>query len=140
MTPLPHSRDVVAPRLSNRSGFTLVEVVVASVILTAALLAMAGFTVKYQQSDAVARMRVRAQQLANERLELVRSTTPYIALDTMVATESTMSLAPGYSRVTQVSRVGGTPTDTVDYKVVTVKVNLPGGRGTIAKTSFVGAF
>lgn len=137
---VPPSAEIAARRLSNRTGFTLVEVIVASMILTAALLAMAGFTVKYQQSDSRARMLARAQQLANERLESVRTTTPYTALDTMTTNESAMSGLPGYSRTTQVSRVGGTTADTVDYKIVTVKVNLPGGRGSVAKTSFVGAF
>ena len=140
MTSLTPTVDAASTRLSNRTGFTLVEVVVASVILTAALLAMAGFTVKYQQSDSKARMLSRAQQLANERLERVRTATPYSAIDTMASTESALNTAPGFSRVTQVSRIGGTAADTVDYKVVTVRVELPGGRGAVAKTSFVGAF
>ncbi|MCC7053734.1 MAG: prepilin-type N-terminal cleavage/methylation domain-containing protein [Gemmatimonadaceae bacterium] len=131
---------VIAPRLSNRKGFTLVEVVVAAVILTAALLAMAGFTVKYQQTDSYARMTARAQELANQRLEAVRTATPYASLDTMVSSESALPGSPGFSRTTQVTRVGGTPTDTVDYKIVTVRVQLPGARATISKTSFVGAF
>ena len=72
-TPIPHLA-ASAPRLRNRGGFTLVEVVVASVILTAALLAMAGFTVRYQQTDATARVVARARrQLANQRLERVRT-------------------------------------------------------------------
>ena len=43
------------PRRAARRGFTMIEVIVASVILGAALLAMAGFTVRYQQVDANAR-------------------------------------------------------------------------------------
>lgn len=128
------------PHLVNRAGFTLVEVVVASVILTAALLAMAGFTVRYQQTDANARITAKAQQLANQRLEQVRTATPYAAIDSMVTTESTIAGAPGFSRATLVTRVGGTPTDTVDYKIVTVRVTQPGNRPVVSKTSFVGAF
>ncbi len=127
-------------RLNNRDGFTLVEVIVASVILTAALLAMAGFSVRYQQVDTSARIVGKAQQAANERLEIVRSAQPYSSLDTMVTTESTMSRYPGYTRVTAVTRMGGSPTDTVDYKIVTVTVTTPGVARTVKKTSFVGAF
>ena len=47
-------QDRRTPRLRTRAGFTMVEVIVASVILGAALLAMAGFTVRYQQVDASA--------------------------------------------------------------------------------------
>lgn len=129
-----------SPRLRPRAGFTLVEVVVASVILTAALLAMAGFTVRYQQTDSNARIVAKAQQLANQRLEQVRTATPYAAIDSMVTTESSITGAPGFSRATLVTRVGGTPTDTVDYKIVTVRVTPPGNRAAVSKTSFVGAF
>ena len=138
-TPTPHLA-ARAPRLRNRGGFTLVEVVVASVILTAALLAMAGFTVRYQQTDATARFAARAQQLANQRLERVRTATPYASLDSMAATESSISGSPGFTRSTIVTRVGGTTADTVDYKIVTVRVQPPGGRAAVSKTSFVGAF
>ncbi|MBC7841421.1 MAG: prepilin-type N-terminal cleavage/methylation domain-containing protein [Gemmatimonadaceae bacterium] len=130
-----------APRLRVRRGFTMVEVIVASVILGAALLAMAGFTVRYQQVDAKARFVSKAQQAANERLEKVRSAQPYLSLDTMATTESTISGLTGYSRQTLVTRVGGAATDTVDYRIVTVRVTTPNGiAGTISKTSIVGAF
>jgi prepilin-type N-terminal cleavage/methylation domain-containing protein len=130
----------VARRLRNRAGFTLVEVIVAAVILTAALLAMAGFSVRYQQVDSSARIVNRAQQAANSRLELVRTAQPYSAIDTMATTESTIPNFPGYTRVTAVTRMGGSPTDTVDYKIITVTVTTPGVARTVKKTSFVGAF
>jgi Tfp pilus assembly protein PilV len=128
--------------LRNRAGFTLVEVVVAAVILTGALLAMAGFTVRYQRTASRAELFNRGQQLANQRLEAVRSATPYMSLDTMARTESTVPGFPGYSRVTQVSRVGGAQADTVDYRVITVRVNLPAGaeRPSVTKTTLVAAF
>ncbi len=130
----------VMPRLRARKGFTMVEVIVASLILGAALLAMAGFTIRYQQVDANARVMNRAQQAANERLEVVRTAQPYFSLDSMATTESTIPGYPGYIRATTVTRVGGAPTDTVDYRVVTVRVTTPGAARTVSKTSTVGAF
>lgn len=124
----------------SRAGFTMVEVIVASVILGAALLAMAGFTVRYQQSDNAVRLVNRAQQAANERLEIVRTAVPYASLDTMTTTESTIPSFPGYTRVTQVTRVGGAPADTVDYRVITVRVTTPGVARTVTKSSIIGAF
>jgi prepilin-type N-terminal cleavage/methylation domain-containing protein len=132
--------DATSQRLRGRKGFTMVEVIVASVILGAALLAMAGFTVRYQQVDAAARMISKAQQAANERLEKVRTAQPYLSLDTMVTTESSVAGFPGYSRVTSVTRVGGGATDTLDYKIITVRVTTPGVAHTVSKTSTVGAF
>lgn len=133
-------RCVAAPRLQARRGFTMVEVIVASVILGAALLAMAGFTVRYQQVDSNARVVARAQQAANERLEKVRTALPYLSLDTMATTESSIPGYPGYMRITSVTRKGGAPADTVDYKIITVKVKTPGVERWATKTSIVGAF
>jgi prepilin-type N-terminal cleavage/methylation domain-containing protein len=131
---------VVHPQLQNRKGFTMVEVVVASVILGSALLAMAGFTIRYQQIDSAARMVSKAQQAANERLERVRSAQPYLSLDTMATTESSIPNYPGFTRVTHVLRIGGSAADTVDYRVITVRVTTPGVAHTVSKTSTVGAF
>ena len=132
--------DAACPRLRVRSGFTMVEVIVASVILGAALLAMAGFTVRYQQVDASARVVNRAQQAANERLERVRTAIPYLSLDTMATTESSVAGYPGYTRQTIVTHVGGGAIDTVDYRVITVRVTTPGIARTVSKSSMVGAF
>jgi prepilin-type N-terminal cleavage/methylation domain-containing protein len=130
----------IPTRRPARRGFTMIEVIVASVILGAALLAMAGFTVRYQQVDANARTLNRAQQAANERLETVRSARPYLSLDTMTTTESTVPGYPGYVRYTTVTQVGGEAADTVDYKIVTVKVKTPGVVRWATKTSIIGAF
>ena len=134
------STGMGARRLHARAGFTIVEVIVASVILGAALLAMAGFAVKYQQIDASARVVNRAMQAANERLEKVRTAQPYLSLDTMATSESSVTGYPGYTRVTSVTHIGGTATDTLDYRVVTVRVTTPGVARTITKSSIVGAF
>ena len=132
--------DAGMPRLQIRQGFTMVEVIVASVILGTALLAMAGFTVRYQQVDSSARVVAKAQQAANERLERVRTAQPYLSLDTMVTTESSVAGYPGYTRQTLVTRVGGAATDTVDYRIVTIRVTTPGVARVISKSSVVGAF
>ncbi len=133
-------RDSAEPAPNGRSGFTMVEVIVASVILGAALLAMAGFTIRYQQVDSGARILNRAQQASNERLEAVRTAQPYASLDTMARTESTVPGYPGYVRVTAITRVGGSVADTVDYKIITVRTLTPGVARWATKTSIVGAF
>ncbi len=138
--PSHRNRSEALNRQGNRTGFTMIEVIVASVILGAALLAMAGFTVRYQQVDANARTVNRAQQASNERLEAVRTAQPYAGLDTMARTESTVPGYPGYVRVTTITRVGGGAADTVDYKIITVRTQTPGAVRFATKTSIVGAF
>jgi prepilin-type N-terminal cleavage/methylation domain-containing protein len=133
-------RRQATPALRNRGGFTLIEVIVAAVILSTALLAMAGFTVRYQQTESKVRQFSKAQELASARLETVRSAVPYASLDTMERTESTIAGYPGYTRITVVSRIGGAPTDTVDYRAVTVKVLTPGSTQYVTKSSMVAAF
>jgi prepilin-type N-terminal cleavage/methylation domain-containing protein len=129
-----------APALCNRGGFTLIEVIVAAVILSTALLAMAGFTVRYQRTESKFRQFARAQELAMVRLATVRSAIPYASLDTMARTESTIAGFPGYTRITVVTRVGGTAADTVDYRAVTVRVLTPGSTQHVTKSSIVAAF
>jgi hypothetical protein len=90
--------------------------------------------------DSNARIVGRAQQAANERLERVRTAIPYLSLDTMATTESSIDGYPGYVRVTNVTRKGGGAADTVDYKIITVKVKTPGAERWVTKTSIVGAF
>ncbi len=124
----------------NRDGFTLIEVVVASVILSTALLAMAGFTVRYQQTESKVRSFTKAQQLAGVRLEAVRSAVPYASIDSMAVTESLIPGYPGFVRVTEVTRTGGTPSDTVDFRTVTVRVSTPGSTQMVSKSSTVAAF
>jgi prepilin-type N-terminal cleavage/methylation domain-containing protein len=137
----PMNRDTLPVRArGNRAGFTLVEVIVASLIMTATLLTMAGFTVRYQQIDTSARLVIRAQQAANERLERVRTAQPYLSLDTMATTESSPDGFTGFTRVTNVTHIGGSSADTVDFRVVTVTVTTPGIPKTIKKSSTVGAF
>ena len=58
-----------------RSGFTLVEVIVALVLLQVAMLALAGTTAVAARDFATARRDSRAQTLARNRLELLRART-----------------------------------------------------------------
>jgi hypothetical protein len=57
---------------------------------------------------------------------------------TYAVTETNLPALPGYTRVTQITQVGGTGQAT-DYKVVTVTVTAPGLSTPITRTTTVAA-
>lgn len=108
---------------SRRGGFTLIEVVVAIGLLGGVLFGMSAFSLKLAQASTVARIRATAGQLISDRIEQIKGAPRYTVIDTMfVATEEHAGGFVGFTRQTMVTRVGGAPTDTIDYKVITVEV------------------
>lgn len=102
---------------------TLVEVIVALGLLGGVLLGMTAFGIRLAQASTVARLRATAGQLISDRIELIKSAPRYSVIDSMfVATETAVGGFPGYTRQTWVRRVGGLPTDTIDYRLITVEV------------------
>ena len=106
-----------------KRGMTLVEVIVAIGLLGGVLFGMSAFSLKLAQASTVARIRATASQLISDRLEQVKGAPRYTAIDTLYpATELNAGGFTGYTRQTWVKRVGGLPTDTIDYKLITVEV------------------
>jgi type II secretion system protein I len=133
------SQAVAASR--HERGVTLIEIIIAMVILTVVLLAMgtfaATFTRGVQQSDA----RTIAVNLADQRLAEVRSSPNYSGMETNYnGNEATIAGFPRYTRSTQIVRTGGPrPTFSQDFKTVTVVVTAPGIPTPIKKTVVVAA-
>lgn len=122
-------------------GVTLVEVLVALVILTGVLLGMGTFAVNFTRTVSRSDARVVAVQLASQRIAEIRSSPNYSGLETnYVATEATIAGFTGYARRTTIARTGGPrPTFTNDYKTITVEVSAPGITTPIRKTIIVAA-
>lgn len=135
------AEEVLAPAPRPARGVTLIEVVIAMLILTVVLLGMGSFAVNFTRTVAKADARTIAVNLASQRLSEIRSAPNYSALEaTYIATEATLAGFPGYSRVTQIVRTGGPrPTYSNDYKTVTVTVTAPGIPTPIKKTVVVAA-
>lgn len=130
---------MVAPLLRGRSGFTLIEVMVALVILSVVLLGMGATIGGLLHTATSSDWNTAAQQLAEDRIEQVRLEPSYAALDTLYAgTESTFPGLSGWTRDTEIVHFGGTG-QSVDYKKVTVTVSGPGLRVPIARTVTVAA-
>lgn len=128
-------------RDTRRRGLTLIEVVIALVILTSVLLGLARFAVGFTRSVTTADTRTVAVNLVSQRISEIRASPNYSGLETTYnGTESTISGFAGYTRTTTIVRTGGPrPTYTNDYKTVTVSVTAPGLSRPIAKTVVVAA-
>ena len=135
---VPMTRIVISPRRRAplRHGMTLIEVILAIVILSGAMLGLANFGRKFQHLTSVSSNQTLASDLATQRLEDVKGFRVYSSL---VATYNGVTeVVPvldstyiGFQRTTTVARCALCPTATNDYVTVTVSVKL------LADTSFV---
>ncbi|HVX38664.1 MAG TPA: hypothetical protein VHB25_03740 [Gemmatimonadaceae bacterium] len=131
-----------APRAARaRRGLTLVEVIVAFSLLGGVMLGLGAFSVRLSQETSRARMRITASQLADDRIEVVKSAPRYSAIESLyVKTEASIPGYPNFARQTSVTRVGGALADTIDYKIVTVQVTNPQMTGAVKKTTVIAPF
>jgi prepilin-type N-terminal cleavage/methylation domain-containing protein len=109
----------------ERRGFTLIEVMLAVVILTTVLISVARYTGQFLHTVSTSTVRTVAAEVARERISLVDMDPSYTTLAAVWA--GTQTGFPGYpqmSRVTTVSRVTGNAPPR-DYTVVTVRVTEP---------------
>ena len=129
-----------AMRRRVRRGFSLVEVIVAMMIMTGVLLALGGFTAKFAQASSQAHFVINANELAARRLDDARNQPTYSSLDLLAGNDSARSDFMWYKVRTDVLRTGGAVGDTVDYKTVTVTVTHPAMKKVVQKTTIMAAF
>jgi prepilin-type N-terminal cleavage/methylation domain-containing protein len=109
----------------ERRGFTLIEVMLAVVILATVLVSVARYTGQFLHTVSTSSARTVAAEVARERISLVDMDPSYTTLAAVWA--GTQIGFPGYPqmrRVTTVSRVTGNAPPR-DYTVVTVRVSEP---------------
>jgi prepilin-type N-terminal cleavage/methylation domain-containing protein len=123
---------MAGPKLQGKEGFSLIEVLVALVILAVGLLALAMFQVTAIRGNAVASKWTIATQLSQDRLERFR----HVAWDNIVSSPAggynTGTMQPVYaslpgaqgdsqaSRGTQFYRVWNVNNDSTTLKTITV--------------------
>ncbi|MBM4188641.1 MAG: prepilin-type N-terminal cleavage/methylation domain-containing protein [Gemmatimonadetes bacterium] len=110
----------------NTRGFTLIEVLIAVVLLSLAVVSLGHFMGKYQRATANATLLSTMTTIAKERLELIRGDVRYTTLTSRYGTGASADTTgfPGFStirRVTAVSRdQSGVPPR--DRTTITVRV------------------
>lgn len=132
---------MIARAARGLAGMTLVEVLVALVLMAGVLLALGRFSAALAHTTGEARLVATATQLVADRLETVKGVPRYTAVESLyVATESNLTGFTGFKRQTQILRVGGTTTDSIDYKIVTVTVTNPALKNQVRKTTIISVF
>lgn len=134
------TRSFAEPNARARRGMTLVEVIVAMLILTGVLLALGGFTAKYAQASGQARFVLNANELAARRLDAVRTQPTYLSVAALAGVRKDTTEFAVFAETTKVVRIGGAAADSVDYMLVTVNIGHPSMRRIVSKTTAVAAF
>ncbi len=133
-------RPAVLLRGLRRKGMTLVEVIVAMMLLVGVVLVLGGFSAKFAQASNQAHLVVLANELAATRLDAIRQQPNYAAVDTLVRTDTVKADFSTYTVRTQMVRIGGAVTDSLDYKIFTVTVTHPAMKKVVTKTTGIAAF
>jgi len=139
-----HRRIPRALSQAARRGMTLIEVILAVVILSGAMLGLSKFLSQFQHTTSDSTMQYLASDLATQRVEEIKAYTVY---STLVATYNgvaeTFASNPvyvGFTRTTAAVRCAGCPDGVNDY--ITVTVTITGNNLTAPKTksSIIAAF
>ena len=131
----------VSPRpASTRPGMTLIETMMAIAILATALIGLGDFMGHFAHTTKVSALQQRALDLATDRIDSVKHSNNYASIDSMAGIQLIAADSATYSLQTIVDHVGGGPTDTVDYRVVTVAVTMPTVVTPVRKTTIISSF
>lgn len=120
------------PTRRQRTGFSLVEVMVALVILTIVVAGLAGTTVTFEHQMSVGQLQARAQAVANSQMSQIAAFPDYTQLSTYAGTQNNYPTT-GWTTQTQVIRDTSAVVDCVsppcpnnDVTHVLVTVTAPG--------------
>lgn len=127
-------------RSIGRRGMSLIEVMIALVILSISLLGLGDFVTKFVRGTRQSASLSTAGDLAVDRIELVKGAAAYGDIEGYAATEAMAAPYAGFTRTTEVLRVGGGAADSVDFKRVTVVVAGAGLVTPIKKTTYISSF
>jgi prepilin-type N-terminal cleavage/methylation domain-containing protein len=129
----------MAENQNIRKGFTLVEVLVALVLISGVAIAMGGAAAKLSSTAARDSRVLTAIEVARDRLNRVTSDPAYARLETRY--NGTEANVQGFERITTITRVNtpGAGGLTLDYKIVDVVVRGAGLEGAVARRAIVAA-
>ncbi|MGH7653751.1 MAG: type IV pilus modification PilV family protein [Gemmatimonadaceae bacterium] len=138
------TNSVMKVQARVRRGMTLIEVMIAIVILSGAMIGLAKFGGNFEHITATSADMSLASDLATQQIEQIKA---YRVYSTLVATynnvTNTYSSDPvykGFTRVTKATRCSGCPSSTNDYITVTVTVSGRSLVSPIAKTTIIAVF
>jgi Tfp pilus assembly protein PilV len=119
---------------------TLAEVMVAMMLLTTVMLALGAFTARFAMANGQARLIVAANEIAGTKLDAIHTQPTYVAIDALADSVLVRRDYTDFTVVTKVKRIGGTPSDSTDYRLMTVTVTHPAMKKSVMKTTAMAAF
>jgi prepilin-type N-terminal cleavage/methylation domain-containing protein len=127
-----------------RRGMTLVEVMIAIVIMSGAMIGLARFGGLFEHTTAKSNDMSLASDLAVLRIEQVKAYRVYASIvstyNNITETWPTDPVYKNFTRTTVAVRCSGCPTSTNDYVTVTVTVTGRSLVSPIAKTTIIAVF
>lgn len=129
------------PGPGGRPGFTLVEVLMAVVLLSFMVMGFQAATGKIIHYAAQSDREAVATQLVEDRLDLIRLDRTYEGLETRHETDDeALDGFPGLTRRTEIVRTyRKEDTGVLDYTTITVTVSGPSLRAPVSRTIVIGA-
>jgi prepilin-type N-terminal cleavage/methylation domain-containing protein len=135
------NRKLSAAPAKARRGMTLIEVIVAVMLLSGALLAMGAFIARFATVTGSTAIRAEANELVADRLEEVKGAMMYASIESNYAkSEGSIPLHTGFQRQTLVTHTGGAAASLYDYKTVTVIVSHPALKTPAKKSTVISVF
>jgi prepilin-type N-terminal cleavage/methylation domain-containing protein len=132
----------MGPRTARRTrrGMSLIEVIVAMLLLTGVILVLGGFSFKFARATGQAHLVITANEIAASQIDRVKQQKTYDDVALLAGTNVVVAKDfTNFFMTTVVRRVGG-PTLTEDYRFVTVNVSHPSMTKVISKTTAIAAF
>jgi prepilin-type N-terminal cleavage/methylation domain-containing protein len=127
-----------------RRGMTLIEVMIAIVIMSGAMIGLAKFGGQFEHTTATASDMSLASDLAVARVEQIKAFRVYTSLvatyNNVTETYTTDPVYKGFTRVTKVTHCALCPTATNDYTTVTATVSGRSLVAPISKTTIIAVF
>jgi prepilin-type N-terminal cleavage/methylation domain-containing protein len=120
---------------------TLIECMVALVILAGSLMALGNFMGKYAHTTSMASYEQMAIDMATTQIDNIKHAPIYANIPSTYAGVVTTAVNYGnFKQTTTIDHVGGGPTDTLDVMYVTVVVQTADSGATVTKTAVIPAF
>jgi Tfp pilus assembly protein PilV len=120
---------------------TLVEVIVALVILSAAMISISAYMAKFAQGILTSDVKSTAEDIAATQIEAAKASPRYSLIDTVYpGTVSMPAPYTGFTRQTLVTHTGGGAADLYDYKTITVIVTHTRLSTPVKKSDIIAAF
>lgn len=126
--------------MKTRDGFTLVEVIIAILLLAMGVLGLQLVAATMVRNTSLSQTRLSAAQLAEDRIDVIKLEPMYANIAGYAATETTLPGFPNFRRVTTVDEeYDSTAAGITDYKRITVAVSAPGLTTPILRVITIGA-